>query len=81
MSFLEVAAEHALSNNGAFLDDELIEDEEFLDLQERSEEVRKIVESIYELNSIFKDLNQLVILQGSLLDRIDENIEIGEQAV
>ncbi len=33
------------------------------------------MEQIHELNEIYKELNQLVIMQGSLLDRIDYNIE------
>lgn len=34
----------------------------------------KIVQSVYELNDLYKELNNLVIVQGSLLDRIDYNI-------
>lgn len=34
-----------------------------------------MVKSIYSLNAIYKELQNLVIEQGSLLDRIDENIE------
>lgn len=36
----------------------------------------KIVQSIHSLNSIYKELQDLVIHQGSLLDRIDENIDV-----
>ena len=43
-------------------------------LKERDQEVTKILKSIYGLNSIYKDLQGLVIEQGSLLDRIDEHI-------
>lgn len=35
----------------------------------------KIVESVQQLNGIYKELNNLVIIQGSLLDRIDFNID------
>lgn len=42
---------------------------------ERNESILRIVESVHELNSIFKELNNLVIIQGSLLDRIDYNID------
>ena len=31
----------------------------------------QIVESVNELNSIYKELSNLVIIQGSLLDRIE----------
>lgn len=33
------------------------------------------MQSITSLNAIYKDLQALVIEQGSLLDRIDENID------
>lgn len=41
----------------------------------RDQEVGKIVTSIHDLNDIFKDLNQLVQHQGTILDRIDYSIE------
>jgi syntaxin 16 len=34
-----------------------------------------MVKSIYSLNTLYKELQSLVIEQGSLLDRIDENID------
>lgn len=49
--------------------------------QSRNEEVTKIVQSIYSLNELFKQFQGLVIEQGSLLDRIDANIENTAQAV
>lgn len=49
------------------------------DLQEavqgRDKEISKIAESIEELGSIFKELAVLVIDQGTILDRIDYNME------
>ena len=44
-------------------------------VEQRDEEIRRIVESIAELQSIFKDLGNLVADQGTLLDRIDYNME------
>lgn len=41
----------------------------------REHEVRQIVKSIVDLNDIFKDLAQMVADQGTVLDRIDYNIE------
>jgi len=42
---------------------------------QREREIIKIAKSIQELASIFKDLSILVIEQGTILDRIDFNIE------
>jgi len=42
---------------------------------EREKEIIKIAKSIHELASLFSELNVLVIEQGSVLDRIDYNIE------
>ena len=44
-------------------------------VSERDEEIRKIAESIQELGTIFKELAVLVIDQGTILDRIDFNME------
>lgn len=41
----------------------------------RSSEIQQIAKSIIELSELFQDLNTLVIDQGTLLDRIDYNIE------
>jgi len=43
---------------------------------ERDEEIRKIAESIQELSTIFKELAVLVIDQGTILDRVDFNMEM-----
>ena len=41
----------------------------------RDQEIAKIAQSIEELGSIFKELAVLVIDQGTILDRIDYNME------
>jgi len=48
---------------------------------QREEELRNLLRSIEELNSIFKDISILVIEQGTILDRIDYNIEMADHNV
>ena len=43
--------------------------------EQRNEEINKIAKSVVELNRLFKELAGLVIDQGTILDRIDYNIE------
>ncbi|XP_013381832.1 syntaxin-16 isoform X4 [Lingula anatina] len=44
-------------------------------VQQREREIAQIVRSIQDLNEIFKDIATLVTDQGTILDRIDYNIE------
>lgn len=44
-------------------------------LRERDAEMSHIMKSVIELNSIFQEMNSMVVNQGSLLDRIDYNLE------
>ena len=43
--------------------------------EERDAEITRIAQSIEELSQIFKELAVLVIDQGTVLDRIDYNME------
>jgi len=44
-------------------------------VEQREKEILQIAKSINDLAAIFKDLSTLVIEQGTILDRIDFNIE------
>lgn len=44
-------------------------------IEERSKEIQDVVKSIHQLAEIFRELQTMVIDQGTLLDRIDYNIE------
>lgn len=50
-------------------------------LKDKEREMNSILGSIGELNQIFQDINTAVISQGSLLDRIDYNMENVEMNV
>eukprot|EP00923_Selenidium_pygospionis_P060153 GHVN01105901.1.p2 GENE.GHVN01105901.1~~GHVN01105901.1.p2 ORF type:complete len:340 (+),score=47.39 GHVN01105901.1:2064-3083(+) len=45
------------------------------DIDQRNDEIGKIAKSVAELHNVFKELSVLVIDQGTVLDRIDYNVE------
>lgn len=47
----------------------------------KDEEIQNLVKSINDLASIFKDLSVLVIEQGTILDRIDYNVQEAKENV
>ncbi|EGD83020.1 hypothetical protein PTSG_03656 [Salpingoeca rosetta] len=50
-------------------------------IAQREQEITNIVKSINDLALIFKDLAELVVDQGTILDRIDYNLELTERRV
>lgn len=50
-------------------------------ITQREQEITNIVSSIHELAEIFKDLGSLISEQGTILDRIDYNIEMATHSV
>jgi syntaxin 16 len=56
--------------------DLLVLEENQVNLKERDKEIQKIADSIGELATIFRELAVLVIEQGTILDRIDYNMDM-----
>ncbi|KAI9561887.1 hypothetical protein GHT06_012849 [Daphnia sinensis] len=53
----------------------LLNEENSSFVEQREKEIQNVVRSIYELNSIFKEISHMVADQGTVVDRIDYNIE------
>ncbi|OMJ68848.1 hypothetical protein SteCoe_33585 [Stentor coeruleus] len=58
-----------------------LEDDDFGDNKQeiakyRNEEINSLVSNVVDLADIFKELNSLVVTQGTILDRIDYNIQM-----
>lgn len=69
------------SSDGNFINDQSLQMDSKNDLlQKRDKEISTLLTSINELASIFKDLQTLVLEQGTILDRIDYNIDNAVQS-
>ncbi|KAK9497064.1 hypothetical protein O3M35_004444 [Rhynocoris fuscipes] len=70
------------SSNG--LNEGWFDEQQFLDdrkLIEKEQQVGKVLESVIELRDIYHEVNRLIVDQGTVLDRIDYNIEVTSMKV
>lgn len=68
-------------NNDNNFNNFLMTDNSDLVLQRRDNELNNLLSSVNDLAQIFKDMQTLVMEQGSILDRIDYNIDIASTNV
>ena len=67
------------TNDSNKIDNFLMTDNSDLVLQRRDNELNQLLNSVNDLAQIFKDMQTLVMEQGSILDRIDYNIDIASE--
>ena len=69
------------NNDNNNINNFLMTDNSDLVLQRRDNELNLLLNSVNDLAEIFKDMQTLVMEQGSILDRIDYNIDIASTNV
>ena len=47
--------------------------------QERLNEIKKIAQSINQLAQMFQEMHMMVVEQGTLLDRVDQNLVVARE--